>query len=195
MPGTVGPSVIKQRTVAQPTSTQAIHDASAKYDVPEWLLWGVYGIESDFGQNTNVSSAGAVGSFQFLPSTARGYGYPLVSQPNATQFAQQADGAAHYLHDLYAQYGDWDTALKHYSGGGYGLSEVKAKSNSGGAAAPSGGSLYDSTVGKVVNPIKDAGEAVGKFYALVTDVKTWIRVGEAIAGLVLVYLGLKTLTG
>jgi hypothetical protein len=150
--------------------------AASAFHVPLDVLWGVYGIETGFGANVATSSAGAQGAFQFLPSTARGYAYPLTNTPNAQQFAAQANGAAHYLSDLYRQAlakgltGDaaWDDALHHYSGGGYGLSQVKAKAH--GKDAPG-------------------------FLNLVTDPQTWIRLVEIVGGVVLLAMGLKALTG
>jgi hypothetical protein len=112
----------------------AITAAAKKWNVPVGTLAGVYGIETAFGTNHNTSTAGAVGDFQFLPSTAKSYAYPTVNDPNAAQFGAQASGAAHYLSDLFHQTGSWDTALQHYSGGGYGLAEVNAKA----AATPAG---------------------------------------------------------
>lgn len=110
-----------------------IEQAAQKYGVPVQILTGVMGMETSFGQNISTSSGGAVGGFQFIPSTAASYGYPLTNTPDATQQAQQADSAAHYLSDLFRQTGDWNRALEGYSGGGYGLAQVQAKA----AQAPS----------------------------------------------------------
>ena len=121
---------------------QAISSAASAYGVPESILWGVYGIETDFGRNISTSSAGAVGAFQFLPSTAKGFGYPLTNSPTYAQFWQQAQGAAKYLQQLKQQTGSWDTALQHYSGGGYGLSQVTAKATSAESKALSGQGFY-----------------------------------------------------
>lgn len=165
--------------------------AAAQYGVPDYILRGVWGMETDFGTNVKTSSAGAVGDFQFLPSTAAGYNYPLTNTPNDVQFQAQANGAAKYLSDLYKQYGSWDAALRHYSGGGYGLDEVTNKSRS--SDAPSGSS--PSVADQAAQATSDALSIPAKFYALITDAGTWIRIGEAVAGLALIYVGLRTLTG
>lgn len=121
-----------------------ITQAAKKWNVPYGIAVGVYGLETDFGHNSTTSSGGAIGPFQFLPSTAKSYNYPLTNNPTPAQFAQQADAQSHYLSDLFRQTGSWDTALQHYSGGGYGLTQVNAKAQtllhggtfSGGGVSP-----------------------------------------------------------
>src|SRR5436309_10326061 len=100
------------------TNTDVVDNAAKKYGVPLWILRGVWGMETDFGRNVTTSSANAVGDFQFIPSTAKSYNYPLTNTPTPTQFQAQADSAAHYLSDLKKQHGSWDAALRAYSGGG-----------------------------------------------------------------------------
>lgn len=112
--------------VSASDQASALVAAASKYGVPIEILGGVFGVETTFGQNSTTSSAGAVGDFQFLPSTARSYGYPLTNNPTSAQFGQQADAAANYLSTLKRQTGTWDAALQHYSGGGYGLNQVNA---------------------------------------------------------------------
>jgi Transglycosylase SLT domain/Peptidase family M23 len=45
-----------------------------QYGIPWQVLAGINRIETDFGTNLNVSTAGAVGWMQFLPSTWKAYG-------------------------------------------------------------------------------------------------------------------------
>jgi hypothetical protein len=175
-------------------ASDPVGKAASAFNVPLDILWGVYGLETDFGANVATSSAGAQGAFQFLPSTAHRYAYPLTNAPNAQQFAQQATGAAHYLSDLYRQAlakgltGDaaWDDALHHYSGGGYGLSQVKAKAK--GKDAPN---ETQSPALSIPNPLNVASD----FYKLVTSPQTWLRLVEIVGGVVLLAMGLKALTG
>jgi soluble lytic murein transglycosylase-like protein len=82
----------------------------ARYGLPAGLLQGVWGTESSFGANTGLSSAGASGNFQFMPSTAAQYGVTVGD------FASEAEGAAKYLQDLHAQRGSWSGALMGYNG-------------------------------------------------------------------------------
>ncbi len=158
--------------------------AAKKYGIPAGILEGVWGMETNFGQDVKTSSAGAVGEFQFLPSTAGSYGYPLTNTPTVAQFQQQADAAAHYLSDLYKQHGNnWDAALKAYSGGGYGLAQVQAKAKTGISGAA--GATTIPTPAGVANTVGNAIDSVPK--AITGAVNTVI--GDAkYAGLLIVVL-------
>lgn len=168
--------------------------AAKKWHVPTWILYGVWGIETGWGKNKNTSSAGAMGDFQFMPATARAYRYPLVNGPNDQQFAQQADAAAHYLHDEFVNHGhDWEGALRQYSGHGYGLKEVK-DSSKGHPHFGSGIPGVDPAVGAV----KDAAGAVagwtdeaGKVLHVLTDRFFWLRVGQILLGVVALAFGVQ----
>lgn len=126
-------------TTQQSNQQSVVTQAAQHWNVPPAILAGVWGMETNFGQNVATSSAGAIGNFQFLPSTAKPYKYPLTNSPTPAQFAQQADSAAHYLSDLHKQYGNWNEALMHYSGGGYGLTQVQQKAPRGRNFGPTGG--------------------------------------------------------
>ena len=92
--------------------------AAKKFGVPASALWGVYGNETDYGKDIKTSSTGAEGGFQFEPGTAKQYGYPMTNEPTGPQFQKQAEAAAHYLHDLIAQFhGNVKDALAAYNAG------------------------------------------------------------------------------
>lgn len=76
-----------------------IDEASAKWNVPKWLIAGVLQIESGMNKNPAHSSAGAVGIAQFMPETAAGFGF----DPNDPH--ESILGAAHYLRNLLNMYG------------------------------------------------------------------------------------------
>lgn len=84
---------------------------------------GMYGNETNFGflrnadQSIQSSPTGAVGPFQFEPSTAQTYHYPLTSSPNLKEFQQQANAAGWLLHANYKQFHNWRDALAAYNGG------------------------------------------------------------------------------
>lgn len=189
------------------TQAQAIEQAAKTYGVPDWILMGVYGVETSFGSNSSTSGAGAVGPFQFTaPNKGTGVIYPMTNNPNATQFAQQANAAAAYLASLYKSHGNnWDAALRAYSGGGYGLAQVQGQLHNLGstwlfALQDAGGSVHgtnpiSTTVASAANAVGDTASAVGRIADLVTSSSFWIRFGEAIAGILLLLLGLRALTG
>jgi soluble lytic murein transglycosylase-like protein len=171
----------------------AVKQAADAHGVPESILLGVWGMETGFGTNVKTSSAGAIGDFQFLPGTARGYNYPLTNSPSALQFSQQANAAAQYLSDLHRETGSWDEALRRYSGGGYGLNEVQSSAGAFKGPQSDLGGIVDNLPG--VKQANEVANTAGDILGVLTNIQTWIRVGEAVAGLVLIYLGLKTLTG
>jgi hypothetical protein len=105
---------------------QIVQEAAARWHVPYWILYGVWGVESGFGANKGPSSAGAEGDFQFIPGTAAEYHVDVHS------LASSANGAAHYLHDLFKRFGSWDRALRSYSANGYGLDTVRQKAKESG---------------------------------------------------------------
>ena len=60
--------------------------ASKRYHVPWKILAAINSIETDYGRNLNVSSAGAIGWMQFMPSTWRMYGVAARGQPRPNPF-------------------------------------------------------------------------------------------------------------
>lgn len=173
-----------------PDRDPVLQQSAEKYGIPYNILAGVFGMETDFGQNIATSSAGAMGAFQFIPPTAKAYNYPLTNNPSAAQFRQQSDSAAHYLSDLYKEKGNWDDALHGYSGGGYGLAEVTKK-----AGGISSTPILPDGVHDAVDAVTNAVNLPQRFYDLITDIAVWIRLFEAVFGGLLVYFGLKQLTG
>lgn len=111
--------------------------AGALLAVPFWVMWGVQGIETDFGRNITTSSAGARGLYQFIESTAHEWHYPYTNDRRPSVLTAQARVAAEYLSSLRASLGSWDAALRSYSGHGYGAAEVRAKSHD-----PTGGYAF-----------------------------------------------------
>lgn len=104
-------------------------EASRRWNVPLWVLVGVKLLET--GTDTGggqVSSAGALGPFQFEPGTAASAG---VKDPN--NFYESADGAAKLLAGYKQKFGSWNAALEAYNGGegavggGYAYTEADAK--------------------------------------------------------------------
>ncbi len=96
--------------------SDTIQSAAQKYGVPEDTLHNVLKTESgfqNFDANGDVltSKAGAQGIAQFMPGTAQQYGVD-VNDP-----ASGINGAAHYLSDLNAKFGNWPDAVRAYNWG------------------------------------------------------------------------------
>ena len=89
--------------------------AAEKYDVPVNLFLAQIQLESHWDPNA-VSRAGAEGIAQFMPDTAAGWGIDPFNPEEAL------DAAAHYMHNLYEKFGDWNYALAGYNGGPNSLS-------------------------------------------------------------------------
>jgi soluble lytic murein transglycosylase-like protein len=94
-----------------PAVSQALQSAATAYGVPYSLLASTAKAESGFNPSV-TSSAGAEGLMQIMPSNFATLG---VSNPFDPQ--QSANAGAKYLAQLYAQYGDWETALIAYNEG------------------------------------------------------------------------------
>ena len=73
--------------------------AGAAYGIPWQTLAAINEVETDYGTNLNVSSAGAIGWMQFLPSTWRRYGVDASASGVEDPYnaADAIFGAARYL--------------------------------------------------------------------------------------------------
>jgi len=92
------PTDTAQKTIPAPLMP-LYTSAEAQYGVPWSLLAAINSVETDFGRNLNVSSAGAIGWMQFMPATWRAYGVDGngdgTKDPNDPEDAIPA--AANYL--------------------------------------------------------------------------------------------------
>jgi soluble lytic murein transglycosylase-like protein len=88
-----------------------LQNASASSGVPVNILNAVAYEESRYNPNA-VSPAGAQGLLQLMPATGSSLGVT-----DAFDAQQNANAGAQYLAQLYAKYGDWQTALIAYNQG------------------------------------------------------------------------------
>jgi hypothetical protein len=74
--------------------------AGIEYDVPWQVLAAINEIETDYGRNLSVSSAGAVGWMQFMPETWKRYGVDATGSGYADPYnpVDAIFAAARYLH-------------------------------------------------------------------------------------------------
>src|SRR5581483_6526206 len=74
--------------------------AGIEYDVPWQILAAINEIETDYGRNLSISSAGAVGWMQFLPSTWKQWGVAATGNGIADPYnpVDAIFTAARYLH-------------------------------------------------------------------------------------------------
>jgi membrane-bound lytic murein transglycosylase D len=78
-------------------------------------------VESGFSPQA-VSSAGAVGLWQFMPETARAYGLSVEADfDERRSVARASDAGARHLSDLYEKFGSWELALAAYDMGYKGM--------------------------------------------------------------------------
>ncbi len=69
-------------------------------------------------KSSAVSWAGAVGPWQFMPSTARRFGLKVNSKlDERTNYYKSTHAAAGYLTELFKLYGDWLLVIAAYNGG------------------------------------------------------------------------------
>lgn len=81
-----------------------------QYGIPQELFLRQIGAESAWNPSA-VSSAGALGLAQLMPSTARYLGVDPLNP------VQNLEGGAKYLRQQYDKFGDWGLALAAYNAG------------------------------------------------------------------------------
>ena len=92
-----------------------------KNGVPEDLKY-LMAIESNLDLRA-VSKAGAVGLWQFMKATAKGYGLEVSAEVDERyHLAKATEAACRYLKEAYRRFGDWMTVAASYNAGQGGIS-------------------------------------------------------------------------
>lgn len=93
---------------------------SSEYAVPAELVFAIIKVESNFESNT-VSSAGAIGLMQILPSTyeyiSEMLGEPTLSSSVLYDPQVNIKYGTYYLQYLYSKFGSWEKAIVAYNMG------------------------------------------------------------------------------
>ena len=97
-----------------------VEQYAAVYDVPVNLVYAVIRTESGFDPEA-VSSVGAVGLMQMMPSTFRWLTDDMLGEGLADEMLYDPETniryCVYYLRRLYDRYGDWLTACAAYNAG------------------------------------------------------------------------------
>lgn len=100
-----------------------------RYGLPKELKYLAV-IESQLKASA-VSWVGAVGPWQFMPETARGYGLKVSRKYDERRdYVKSTHAAAKYLRDLYNEFGDWLLVIAAYNGGSGNVYNAIKKSGS-----------------------------------------------------------------
>lgn len=163
--------------------------------LPGWVGWGIYGAESSYGKAAHDGGFG----FGLIEPSYNG------KSPRAGQTYYNAEISADTVKGLLKSSGGLDQAIEDYAGHEYSLSHIidlgkvgKKPAGSFAEEHPNAGpeDLIEPGIGglggiNIPNPL----EALGSFFSLLTSGETWLRIGEVLGGVILLFLGLKGLTG
>lgn len=183
---------------------QYIQEAAKATGLPESVVAAQNYAESGYGSNMGPSSAGALGPWQFLPSTYTGLGFPAGTEnewPTSTQ------AYIKYMKQLLAEeHGSVRDALAAYNAGpankqaGYGYADsILAQAGQAGSINVSGQGSTSSAgigipgLGGITSSISTIATAFKDVDTILTDILNpafWLRIASFFAGVILVAAGI-----
>lgn len=213
----------KTRRATKQTQAQTIAAAAKRNGIPVWVLMGVKLAETGSGAAANPfqfepSTASSVGvkNVNSLPESADGaakllkqYKEKYGSWDAAFEAYNGGPGAVgggyaynkSHITDKLREYGKNELVAEAETGAESKLASFEIPNT---PLTPFGGLGLDGDLpgtgdlGNLLNfpdELLQAASATTALFAMLTSVDFWIRVGEAIAALILIYMGLHSLTG
>lgn len=181
------------------TKREEVEGIFIQHGLPGWLGWGTMGAESSYGATSSGHYFGLI-----MPS------YDGVAPNN--NWKEDAQISATLYAKLVQQYGSIEAAVPHYSGNSYTVAHVESfgkvpgkkfvvgksgkfsgekdlGAKGGLLATVPGAETAANAVSGAVSPLGGIAEMFGKLF----DVSTWVRIGKALGGFLLLAFGATTL--
>lgn len=179
-----------------PLSKPTVEAIFIKEGVPGWVGWGTYGAESSYGKASNSGHG-----FGLIESS-----YGSAGTPNGNSRHNAELSAKVYKREIEAT-GGLGTAIEQYSGHSYTIEHVRVLGGASRTATGSSENLIDEgpigegTENAIVHAPKNIANAISNsplgaivaFIGKLFDPTTWLRIGKAIAGFLLLMFGALTL--
>jgi hypothetical protein len=190
--------------------------------LPGWLGWGTMGAESTYGATSEGHFFGLImPSYSGVAPTGNWAQDAKISahlyKQLVAQYGSVAAAVPHYSGNSYSVRRPEELGKPKSAGKAQGSEAVPVSwlgdalgqifgspSEFGGehsyepggpGTGPLGHEVGEAAIGNPLAGFEQAAAAVVAFLSMLTDVNFWIRVGEAIGALILIYMGLHALTG
>jgi Transglycosylase SLT domain len=181
---------------------QYIKEAATGTHLPESVVAAQNYTESGYGQNMGPSSAGALGPWQFLPSTYAGTGEPAGTE---NDWAYSTQAYIKYMNQLLKEeHGNVRNALAAYNAGpgnlqaGYGYADhILSLAGQGnitvGTTSPQSSSSLIPGLGGITGPLGTIANVFSTIDTVLKDILSpsfWLRIASFFAGILLLVAGI-----